>query len=58
MLVSAFSSSDGADVLTKSRCGNRRYLRRIDEGLVGNDGYLERQSEANAGQSLVSNPMR
>lgn len=58
LLVNAFSVSDDVDVLTKCQCSDRRYLRRPDEGLVSNDGYLERQSDANAGQGLVSNPMR
>ena len=58
LLVNVFSVSDDADVLTKCRCSDRRYLRRLNEGLIGNDGYLKRQSDADAGQGLISNPMR
>lgn len=45
-------------VLTKGDCSNGRYLGDFDEGLIGDDGDLDGQSDTYTGQGLISNPMR
>lgn len=43
---------------TKRNGSHGRDLRHLDKSLVGDDGYLEGKTDTDAGEGLVSDPLR